>query len=41
VQDGDTCYGVAISLGVDPDQLVAANSATCNSLQQGDTLTIP
>lgn len=41
VQDGDTCFGVAIALGVDPDEFVAANSAACNNLHEGDTLRIP
>ncbi len=41
VQAGDTCYGIATSLGVDPDQFVAANSSACNNLQEGDTLNVP
>ena len=41
VQDGDTCYGIATSLGVDPSKFVAANSAACNNLHSGDTLKVP
>ena len=41
VQAGDTCYGIATSLGVDPDQFVAANSSACNNLQEGETLSVP
>lgn len=41
VQAGDTCYGIAASLGVDANQFVAANSSACNNLQEGDTLKVP
>lgn len=41
VKSGDTCFGVAIALGVDPDKFVAANKTACSSLQQGDTLNVP
>jgi hypothetical protein len=41
VQAGDTCYGIATTLGVDPDKFVAANTAACNNLHQGDTLHVP
>lgn len=41
VKSGDTCFGVAIALGVDPDKFVAANKTACNTLQQGDTLNVP
>lgn len=41
VQAGDTCYGIATTLGVDPEKFVAANTAACNNLHQGDTLHVP
>jgi LysM repeat protein len=41
VQAGDTCYGIATALGIDPDAFVQANSAACGDLHEGDTLTAP
>jgi LysM repeat protein len=44
VQDGDTCYDIALALDVDLDALLEANGLTvddCPAIWPGDELLIP
>jgi LysM repeat protein/plastocyanin len=44
VQDGDTCYDIALAHGISLEALLAANGLTeadCAFIQEGDELTIP